>query len=133
MSKHKPFGELTRDEKLELMAAWVDGKTIETSKAPDITGWCSPFGCLWSCNIYHRIKPDTPDTINWSHVSPEYKWMARDKNGRAHLFIRQPDLDEYTNEWAEATEDFTWVYCNVFVSYKQGTVDWKGSLVERPV
>ena len=133
--KHKPFGELSRDEKLALMTAWVDGKQIEYYNYR--CKWAEPVDCrpTWHHNNIYRIKPDTPDSIDWSHVSPEYKWMARNPCGLAQLFRDKPWVDPSCESWMveEYYHNTRRGQCaSVFSSYQQGTVDWKDSLVERP-
>ena len=126
MSKQtKPFGELSRDEKLALMTAWVDGKTIQVLTWPNET-WEDITRIHWDSEASYRIKPDTPDYIDWSHVSPEYKWMARDRNSTVLLHERKPK-----NSGSFWIRGGATVPARIFTSYKQGTVDWKDSLVKR--
>lgn len=75
-----------------------------------------------------------PDEIDWSHVAPEFKWMARDdKDQSAFLFTEEPFLDggvwESRGFWHCLGSDAP---AAAFASYKPGTCDWKDSLVKRP-
>lgn len=73
---------------------------------------------------------ETPDVINWDHVAPSFKYMARDESdGFVYVYTDKP----------EVVDDFCWLgggeyhICIHFSSYRKGTVDWRDSLVERPV
>lgn len=75
-----------------------------------------------------RVKPQplTKPSIDWSHVAPECKWLARDKNGECSLFTERPSLEEriwFVNGWLKASP---------FASLNPGTCDWRDSLVKRP-
>ena len=80
----------------------------------------------WKDNDYRIVK--IPDSIDWSHVEPEFKLMARDEEGMVWLYTEKP-----------SKEDFCWfrrsgvaVKAIAFASYHKGTVGWQDSLVERP-
>lgn len=110
-------------ELLPIIQAYCDGAEVE---------YVFPHGGMYKSAeeptfdtvLTWRIK-QTPDTIDWSHVHKDYKFMARDEDGCAYVFTNKP----YNNEchWSGSG-----VACNHFVSYKQGTVSWEDSLVERP-
>lgn len=101
---------------IEVMQAYVDGENIETCYgAVDNPGW------MWDSTDKYRISK-TPDSINWDHVAPEFKYMMRGLNDvDAFLFKKNPP---------SVGEGF--VSASLFSSYKRGTVDWKDSLVMRP-
>lgn len=73
----------------------------------------------------------TKDEIDWSHVAPEYNWMARDEDGEPCLYHDKPWLDEMDDHWS-ADLCNTISVANSFSSYKRGTCDWRDSLVRRP-
>lgn len=75
--------------------------------------------------IYHSY-PVVPDTINWDHVAPEFKYMARDENGWCWISEKKPIKREFI--WGHNES----ICANGFSSYRKGTVDWKESLVIRP-
>jgi hypothetical protein len=110
----KKFGELTREEQIELFEAWLDGEAIEY------------FNCAWvtcphpPCTLqkHYRVKP-TPPSINWDHISLDFNWLAKDKNGDGCVYKSKPSELEFIK-----AENFT--------SYKPGTCDWEDSLVRRP-
>jgi hypothetical protein len=128
---------MTREEArkaAQVMLAYADGAEIEfcfkhstrrkwsTGKATDTYGFDWP-------NFKYRVK-QTPDFIDWSHVAPEYKWMARDEAGVTCLFMMKPCVsDDY---WRRHEDDFfARRMAHAFASYKRGAVDWKDSLVSR--
>lgn len=71
-------------------------------------------------------KPKTKPSIDWAHVAPQYKWLARDEDGSAWCFTAGPaQLDSGWYKMGLARADF-------LSSYVAGDCDWKDSLVERP-
>ena len=126
----KKFGELKREEKVALFEAWVYGKTIQLFV--EAFGWqdVDPKPS-WRDEVHYRIKPEekVPDCIDWSHVHPDYKWLARNDSGRTCLFTRKPALMKII--W-EPRLGCKYVRAEGFASYKRGTVDWTDSLVQRP-
>lgn len=120
---------MTREEArkaAQVMLAYADGAEIE-QLSPYFTEWeikASPL-FNWS-HVKYRVK-QTPDFIDWSHVAPEYKWMARDKDGAAYVYREKPELGR--REWGASGANHR--IDTAFSSYKAGTVDWEGSLVSR--
>ena len=73
----------------------------------------------------------TPDSIDWTHVAPQYKWMARDHSGLAFLFSEKPNLSH--SFWKLGIfDDVPLAKVLGFASYRRGTCDWRDSLVQRP-
>jgi hypothetical protein len=125
MTHPKPFGELTTAEKGELLLAHHEGKRIEIL-CGELWTKAAPTWAEWK--IY-RIAPEplVPDSINWDHVAPEWKWLARDENGKAYLFAEKPRM--VRTEWISCPAAS---HASSFASYRRGTVDWRDSLVIRP-
>ena len=73
------------------------------------------------------IKSDAKPSIDWSHVSSEYNYLAQDENGQGYLCGKNPH--RMNTAWCMETP---YIRANVFSSYEPGTCDWKDSLVERP-
>lgn len=123
-----PFGELSRELKLALMAAWVDGQKMESATLVN-SEWALCATPSWFSNCRYRVRPAplTPDSIDWSHVAPEWRFMARDRGGLAWLYSNEPRPEE--NSWRFG-RDLT--KADAFASYRIGTCDWKDSLVVRP-
>lgn len=76
----------------------------------------------------------TKDQIDWSHVAPEFKAMARDDEAEsAFAYTEAPFLDggkwEHRGFWHSHGDS---VQASAFASYKRGTCDWRDSLVLRP-
>jgi hypothetical protein len=84
---------------------------------------CDPF---WQKSIAYRVKQKSKPSIDWSHVSPEYKWLAQNPSGTPFLFVSKPvpGIDHWVTGGSA-------VVAKTFASYKPGTCDWKDSLVER--
>lgn len=106
---------------IEVMQAYVDGEEIETCYGVvDNPNW------EWDYADKYRIAK-TPDSIDWSHVAPEFKYMARDESEVPYVYGDKPYIS--TDNWMTRSD----VACvRHFSSYKRGTVDWKDSLVIRP-
>ena len=116
MTDMKPFGELSDAECAAVLRGHLDGKRVQLNCIDGVwhVGFIAP-------------EPLTPDTIDWSHVAPEWKFMARDESGRAYLYEIGPVLK--TNQWM--TEPYA-ALAQSHASYRRGTVDWRDSLVRRP-
>lgn len=96
-------------------------------------GWESVVSPFWAINCCYRVKPQplTKPSIDWSHVAPEYKWLARDADGLAFVFNDMPWAE--FNKWVWDGGECEAVCVSGFLSsYTPGTCDWKDSLVERP-
>lgn len=115
-------------EMIKVMQAYVDGQEIE-SKCRGFPEWNKAGDPAWDFwGRDYRIAT-APDSIDWSHVAPEWKYMARDSNGAAWLFEKLPTCGPVSWVCVPAPRHSL---VNAFASYKRGTVDWKDSLVERP-
>ena len=73
------------------------------------------------------VKSITKPSIDWSHVSPEYNYLAQDENGGGYLYGKQPS--RRTSAW---DTESPFLSATTFTSYVPGTCDWKDSLVKRP-
>lgn len=128
MTHPKPFGELSRAEKGELLLSRHEGKLVEilTSRHGWLTAREYDF---WDEARHYRIAPEPliPDSINWDHVAPEYNCMARDEYLLARLYRNKPVISG--TFWTDGEIS---IYAKYFSSYKRGTVDWEDSLVIRP-
>lgn len=115
-------------EMIEVMDAFERGEKIEwRSRHYDWIPCASAPSWSWADTDY-RIAPAIPDYIDWSHVSEEYRFLARDKDGRNWLYERRPGkLDE---AWASSGGNLA--SPAIFASLKIGNVPWDQSLVERP-
>lgn len=124
---------MTREEArkaAQVMLAYADGAEVEyalRSRESSCAEYYAPLepSFNWKELIF-RVK-QTPDFIDWSHVAPEYKWMARDKDGAAYVYREKPELGR--REWGASGANHR--IDTAFSSYKAGTVDWEGSLVSR--
>ena len=73
------------------------------------------------------VKAITKPSIDWNHVSPEYNYLAQDKNGDGYLCGKNPHRVDVI--WSMETP---YISATTFTSYVPGTCKWKDSLVERP-
>ena len=73
------------------------------------------------------IKAAIKPSIDWSHVSEDYQYLATDENGVHRLFTEEPTPD--SDEWT--TSGF-YTYAVHFASFVPGACDWEDSLVKRP-
>jgi len=123
-TKHKMFGRLSREEKIDLITHWVDGGVVEEKM--QYGGWTVLSPPLWGDDSYYRKVLEKP-SIDWDVVSDKFNFMATDAGGFTYLYIEKP-----------VKQDDCWYhhmdYAQVdgFASFKAGDCDWKDSLVERP-
>ena len=73
------------------------------------------------------VKATIKPSIDWSHVSSEYNYLAQDANGDGYLCGKNPQRMSTT--WGMETP---YIRATAFTSYEPGTCDWCDSLVKRP-
>lgn len=73
------------------------------------------------------VKAITKPSIDWSHVSESFQYLAMDEDGRCWLWVSKPApfQDKWDGRGVTAKAEN-------FASFIPGTCDWKDSLVERP-
>lgn len=122
-----PFGLLDPETQAALKA---HGGPYERYSCEAGEGFFDCQSPLWLQYVVYRVKsqPLTKPSIDWSHVAPEFKWLARDQNGSGYIYRYAPEIREKF-----------WTYriggclsAKFFASYRPGTCDWRDSLVERP-
>lgn len=91
--------------------------------------WSTRIEPLFARSCVYRVKPQpmTKPSIDWLHVAPQYKWLARDRNGSTWLFIEKPKIT--SKLWVAGGPCRN---ADCFASYTPGTCDWRNSLVEMP-
>ena len=91
------------------------------------------YPCWAPGNIY-RVAPPTKDTINWDHVSDEFICMARDADGETCVYtdVCYTDVSTENGGFWDVPLGQEMRDVKAVASYKQGTCDWKDSLVFRP-
>ena len=123
----------TLAEKIEIMQACLDGKTIESMFANG-DYWCPITNPKFNWeNCDYRVKVIKP-SIDWSHVSDKYKYMATDYDGTTWLYSAKPNFEH--GHWgyfigAEEIERVTYLQANNFSSFESGDCNPEDSLVER--
>ena len=73
------------------------------------------------------VKAVTKPSIDWSHVSEDFQYLAMDSGGLHHLFAENPE--PIAVEW---TTHALYIYAEHFASFVPGTCNWRDSLVKRP-
>lgn len=120
------FKDMSKEEKLALCEAVIDGKRIEWYNIQHDEWETDTDESLTFCtHLTYRIAPEKP-SINWDHVAPEFKWLAVDADGIASLFEEEPTFIKY--RWSLVN----WVEATPFASFKPGNCAPEDSLVERP-
>lgn len=122
---------------IAVMQAYADGKQIEVRTpvgASDERDWylVKPHETPnwdWSRSEY-RIATVKP-SIDWSHVSTAYRFLAVDDDGFAHLYMTRPILRG--GDWEDPNDRKVYApRASTFASYKRGDCHHSESLVERP-
>ena len=73
------------------------------------------------------VKATTKPSIDWSHVSEDFQYLAMDSGGLHRLFAEKPE--PMSVEW---TTHALYIYAEHFASFSAGTCHWRDSLVKRP-
>ena len=73
------------------------------------------------------VKAITKPSIDWSHVSEDFQWLAMDSRGLHHLFAEKPK--PISEKWMTHA---LYIYAKHFASFTPGTCNWEDSLVKRP-
>ena len=125
---YKKFGEMSREEQVELFCKHLDKKIIQSSY--DQTIWSSAACPLWHRSSYYREEPAplTKSSINWSHVHPDIVAMATDDDDETFLYESAPEQRDICF-CASRGDEFR---AAMFSSFKPGTFAWEDSLVYRP-
>ena len=121
---HPPlFRDLSDAEQGALLLAMHRGQMIEFF---DATGewWLTPDAAFNDMSAY-RIAP-TPDTIDWSHVAPEWRFAKRSASDTPFMFREDPRANKPVyfadGDIARVTTP----------SFRNNGMPWDQSLIERP-
>ena len=120
---HPPiFRDLTDAEQGALLLAFHRGQKIEAFLGSE---WrdCKAPG-FYEIAAY-RIAP-TPDTVDWSHIGPEWKFIARDIGNQPLLFKQDPRGNK-TAWFNDGGVSFV-----TTPSYRNNGLPWEQSLIRRP-
>ena len=72
-------------------------------------------------------KAVTKPSIDWNHVSEDFKYLAMDADGECYIYSDKPSRGE--RQWVRSLRI---TVADHFASFTPGTCDWRDSLVERP-
>lgn len=116
------------DEMIKVMEAYKNGATIEFE---DGNGkWEIIDNPHWNWHkVAYRVQEEIRDSIDWSHVHKDYKWLVRDKKNNAWLVKSFPELT--ATGWKLAVHGPS-VEAESFASYVKGNTKWQHSVVSRP-
>lgn len=120
-------------EQIAVMQAADSGKAIQ---------FMTKGGCLWvDCenpqfdwfSQDYRVKPATTDRIDWGAVKPEFRYMARDEDGKVFVFTMKPTRND--EQWMNCDKNGNMGIAiqvdRVLSSCIPGGADWTESLVSR--
>lgn len=128
-----PLGLLPKKTQARLRAAMDAGEVIEWFSGGRWVVRGEGFMLYPKTTYRVRPKPEpTKDSIDWSHVSDEINFVARDDSSGDSLwgYSKRPDWFNRTESWR--TDNGLMVEMNAFASYKRGTCEAKDSLLVRP-
>jgi hypothetical protein len=112
----------------DVICAFKDGAEVEFFSSSEEKWTTEPSPAFYR-GFEYRIKSTKPTkpSIDWSHVHPDFKWLAVDEDGEGRLYTSKPEKGDYY--WYSRDEkNFP---AHAFASYKAG-INWADSLVERP-
>ena len=119
----------TTEEKMAVMQAHLEGKPIEWAHSGFLHGkWVVTQFPYWDWVNYDYRVAVTKPSINWDHVHPDFNWLATDMDHTSYLYTSEP----YTRNAEWQADSARVIPGNPFASFKEGTCDWKDSLVKRP-
>ena len=106
----------------------VDGAEIEWfNNAKEC--WEPKKHYYWDEDAQYRVKPKIPHSIDWSHVAKHINVMVGYPSGVVLLLSKLPERVQIGWE----AENYAYINAEHFASFKRGTIDWKDSLVLRPM
>ena len=73
------------------------------------------------------VKAVTKPSIDWNHVSKDFRYLVMDADGRCWLWVTKPA--PFQEQWRGGGSA---VKAENFSSFISGTCDWEDSLVKRP-
>lgn len=115
----------------DLMKVLSEGHTVEIERCGgwDTIKWFQFDMAILDVELTYkyRIKPSKP-SIDWSHVSDEFKYLARDEDASAYLYGDKPNRGN--SLWCSVSQDV--ICASSFKSLRLGNCDWTESLIERP-
>lgn len=116
---------------IAVIQAYLAGQAVE-ARLIDFEEWVDvgPNYTVWNVEDYeYRVKTLDHDAFDWSAASPGFKWLARDLDGAAYLYVSMPH--KRASQWFNGTDGLR-VSAQHFSSYQPGPRNWKDSLQERP-
>ena len=128
MYEWKKFGDMTVEEKKEIVCAFLDGRLVEYY-LPDngsVKKLFKTYVLEFFDHLYYRVKLEKP-TVPWDFIDPEYNWFAFDEDGDGWFYENKPTIGE--NEWV-MNAVVGMIQSNDMLSIKN-ECGWRDSLVGR--
>lgn len=133
------FGNLSKEDKLEFVEAFLDGEyvsvsTVNPNENPIISSRL--VGANFQNIYYYMITKKTP-TINWDMIKKEFKYLAIDEDGDVYLYEEEPLAEIPIGSWEAPSR----TSCERLIEqpelmsdefFTKGEVAWCDSLIVRP-
>lgn len=147
------FGDLSYEDKLDLIKHHLIGGTLarglydmfseQEGDSIQITSWSNLIFtsglALHPNHVYKKSDVGAADIVDWTVLPREYKYLARDTSGEAHVYCTEPDWYPDTGMWDEDSsliddcEDYRHpLEVSPLGIYKKGTLDPMFALAKRP-
>ncbi|MGL4890627.1 MAG: hypothetical protein ACRC52_07480 [Aeromonas veronii] len=130
-----PINDLDDNTIGRLVRAHLDGAVIECRWSG---GWSECPEPAWQPKNPYRLKPKpqpkplTKPSINWDHVAPIWKYLARNEVGDGLLFTHEPVPTISSSGWRLFDDRCGRIsVIQSHASFIPGTCDWRDSLVMR--
>lgn len=125
---------MTNEEMIEVIKAASEGESIQamyhgSSEWFDIDPIINRFNFV-ALDYRVKSKAPIPDTMDWSNVHPDFRFVARDENGSVYLYETKPEIWG-VSMWATEEANYERIGDAWFTGHTVGNVDWKESLIER--
>jgi hypothetical protein len=126
----------TLEQKIAVMQAALEGKKIVCTDdfGGSFIGSADTCRIVWNWHDHDYSvyeEPKTKPSIDWSHVHPNYNYLAVDSSGTPYLFYDRPSASIPDGVWTPTTT-LVWMPAYCFSSFVPGTCNWEDSLVKRP-
>lgn len=110
------------EAKIKIMQAYLDGSVIEARNLLSLT-WFIVSNPSWDWASFSFRVAKKPDTVDRTHISSEYRYMARNRNNAVYVHTMEPRLEG--KRWTSMHSARV-----TTPSFVRGTTDWNESVVE---
>lgn len=115
---------------IEIMRAWANGAVIEHRRYGS-SKWDTVDPQWLRSGGEYRVRPATNDTVDWSLINPEYRYMARDEDQTFWFYVNEPKIDDevYHQGWTSSGKCVSGEAMSFPINNGK---PWYDSLIERP-